>query len=190
MTATSNTNQSVNIPLIRTIFGNKPNDELIDTIISLLPDDVCMEYIEVLAGFRPNMNEQWIDDNREKLYDIARGILENSGCSNVSCLYIRNNNGSNRIAYETPNVVCLAYKKHYIADDPAIKEKLLANAEKMTSEENLSKVRSGKSSYDYFSNPFEDLSWREYSAYATEKCYIPIDVPVIVDMKININDII
>lgn len=186
---TNTSNQSVNIPLIRSIFNGKPNEELLDIIISLLPDDVCMEYIEFLAGFRPNMNEQWIDDNREKLYDIARGILENSGCSNVSCLYIRNNNGSNRIAYETPSVICLAYRRYYISDDPEIKGKLLANAEEITSEDNLSKIRSGKFVYDCANDPFKGLSWRDYRTNPNDDG-IAIDVPEIVDIKMNINDII
>lgn len=151
-----------------------------------------MEYIEVIAGFRPNMNQQWIDDNRERLYDIAKRRLESSGYityNNVSCLYIRNDNGSNSIAYETPNVVCLAYRRYYISDDPEIKAKVLANAEKITSEENLSKVRSGKPVYDCANSPFDGLSWRDYRANPKDDD-IFIDVPAIVTVQININDII
>lgn len=181
--------QSINTTLVRTILSNKSTDELLDIIIFLLPSNSCMEYIEVIAGLRPNMNSQWIEQNRSKLYDIVRKQLEKSDYTNISCLYIRNNNYDGLVAYETPNVVCLAYKEYYISDNPEVKEKLLENAEKITSEENLSDIRSGKSLYDCAHDAFKGLSWRDYGSSSNNEHNIPINVPVIIDMKMNINDI-
>lgn len=181
--------QSINTTLVRTILSGKSTDELLDIIIFLLPQNSCMEYIEVIAGLRPSMNDQWIDENRNKLYDIIRKQLEKSGYTNISCLYIRNNNYDSLAAYETPNVVCLAYKEYYISDNPEVKEKLLENAEKITSEENLSDIRGGKSLYDCSNDVFKGLSWHDYGSSSNSEHNIPIDVPIIINMKMNINDI-
>lgn len=181
--------QSINTTLVRTILNNKSADELLDIIIFLLPQNSCMEYIEVIAGLRPNMNSQWVEQNRNKLYDIMRKQLEKSGYTNISCLYIRNNNYDGCIGYDTPSVIALAYKEYYISDNPEVKEKLLENAEKITSEENLSNIRSGKSLYDCMNDVFKGLSWRDYGSSSNNEHNIPISVPVIIDMKMNINDI-